>query len=59
MNRKDPEYKLFKEQFWEWFDLLPTKKKEVFWRYKDDMAETNFYFTVYSKKQLTKSDIEL
>lgn len=59
MNRKDPDYPLFKEQFWKWFDQLPTKKKEVFWRYRDDMAETNFYFTVYSKNQLTKSDIEL
>jgi hypothetical protein len=53
MNRKDPEYTEFKQKFWDWFDQLPMKKKEVFWRYKDDMAETNFYFTVYSKKQLT------
>jgi hypothetical protein len=51
MDRKHPEYPDFKEQFWEWFDSLPQKKKEMFWRYKDDMAETNFYFTVYSKKQ--------
>jgi hypothetical protein len=54
MNRKDPEYTDFKEQFWEWFDTLPQKKKEMFWRYKDDMAETNFYFTVYSKKSVDK-----
>lgn len=51
MDRKHPDYHDFKEQFWEWFDSLPAKKKEMFWRYKDDMAETNFYFTVYSKKQ--------
>jgi len=50
MDRKDPEYKLFKEEFWLWFDDLPIIKKEMFWRYKDDMAETNFYFSVYSKK---------
>jgi hypothetical protein len=53
MDRKDPEYKLFKEEFWLWFDDLPIIKKEMFWRYKDDMAETNFYFSVYSKKRLT------
>ena len=53
MNRKDPNYSSFKEQFWNWFDQLPIKKKEVFWHYRDDMAETNFYFTVYSKNQLT------
>lgn len=49
MNRKDPEYQEFKREFWQWFDRLPTEKKKVFWRYKDDMAETNFYFTVWSK----------
>ena len=59
MNRKDPDYPLFKEHFWKWFDQLPKKKKEVFWRYKDGKAETNFYFTVYSKNQLTKSNLEL
>lgn len=50
MNRKDPEYPQFKKEFWKWFDNLPTEKKKVFWRYKEDMAETNFYFTVWSKK---------
>lgn len=49
MNRKDPEYKEFKQKFWQWFDSLPIEKKKVFWRYKEDMAETNFYFTVWSK----------
>jgi len=53
MNRKSPEYPQFKKEFWKWFDSLPFEKKKVFWRYKDDMAETNFYFTIYSKKQLT------
>lgn len=53
MDRKHPDYPEFKQQFWIWFDLLPQKKKEMFWRYKEDMAETNFYFTVYSKNQLT------
>lgn len=51
MDPKHPDYPKFKDEFWPWFDTLPQKKKEMFWRYKDDMAETNFYFTVYSKKQ--------
>jgi hypothetical protein len=50
MNKSDPEYVDFKLQFWNWFDNLPRQKKEVFWRYKEDIAETNFYFTVWSKK---------
>lgn len=54
MNRQDPNYPEFKQEFWKWFDSLPQKKKEMFWRYKDDMAETNFYFTVYSKKSVDK-----
>ena len=54
MNRSDPEYPNFKNEFWEWFDSLPQKKKEMFWRYKEDMAETNFYFTTYSKKAVDK-----
>jgi len=54
MNRSDPEYVNFKKQFWEWFDSLPQKKKEMFWRYKEDMAETNFYFTSYLKTKEKK-----
>lgn len=50
MNRKDPKYPEFKKEFWEWFDNLPPEKKNVFWRYKEDMAETNYYFSVYSRK---------
>jgi hypothetical protein len=50
MDRKHPDYPKFKEEFWEWFDCLPKVKKKMFWTYKEDMAETNFYFTVYSKK---------
>lgn len=49
MNRKNPDYPEFKIAFWAWFDLLPKRKKNMFWKYTDDMAETNFYFTVYSK----------
>lgn len=56
MDRKHSNYPIFKEEFWIWFDALPRKKKEVFWRYKDDMAETNFYFTVYSKNRLTNQE---
>lgn len=55
MKRDHPEYELFKKEFWEWFDALPKSKKEMFWGHRDGggMAETNFYFTVYSKKRLT------
>jgi hypothetical protein len=49
MNPSHPDYKSFKEDFWKWFDALPLKKKEVFWTYKEDMSETNFFFTVYVK----------
>jgi hypothetical protein len=55
MNRSHPDYPKFKEEFWKWFDTLPQAKKEMFWKYKEDMAETNFYFTVYSKKELTNT----
>jgi len=54
MDRKHPDYMKFKEEFWNWFDSLPKVKKKVFWHYKEDMAETNFYFTVYSKKTVDK-----
>jgi hypothetical protein len=50
MNRKDKEYAGFKKEFWKWFDDLPWYRKHMFWNYKDDMAETNFYFTAYSKR---------
>jgi hypothetical protein len=49
MDRKNPNYAEFKIAFWNWFDDLPKSKKKMFWRYKEDMAETNFYFTVYAK----------
>jgi len=52
MQRSDPKYNEFKTEFWDWFDSLPRQKKEVFWRYKEDMAETNFYFTTWNKKML-------
>lgn len=53
MNPKSSDYPKFKEEFWEWFDNLPISTKEKFWKYRDDMAETNFYFSIYSKKILT------
>jgi len=43
-------YKNFKKEFWEWFDELPIEMKKKFWYYKEDMSETNFYFSVYTKK---------
>jgi hypothetical protein len=44
------DYQKFKEQFWEWFDNLPSQKKKMFWTYKEDISETNFYFTEWSKR---------
>lgn len=44
------EYAEFKKQFWSWFDALSLRRKEAFWYYGYDMAETNFYFSVYMKK---------
>lgn len=41
------EYKKFKLQFWKWFDSLPHSEKAKFWYFKDDMAETFFYFKYY------------
>jgi hypothetical protein len=52
MNRKSAEYPHFKKEFWKWFDDLPWYKKHMFWYYKDDMAETNFFFTVYSRRKI-------
>jgi hypothetical protein len=50
MDQKDTNYSKFKQEFWEWFDSLPQSKKRAFQRYKDDAAETNFYYTVWKKK---------
>ncbi len=57
MDRKHPDYPEFKQEFWKWFDSLPTKKKKMFQRYKEDMAESNFYFTVWSKKHEEQNNI--
>jgi len=51
MNPRHPEYKKFKKEFWEWFDSQPIEKKRMFWNFKEDMAETNFYFTVWQHKR--------
>ena len=50
MDLKHPDYPKFKQKFWKWFDSLPPRKKRVFQRYKDDSAETHFYFTVWEKR---------
>jgi len=50
MDKENPDYPKFKQEFWEWYDELPQKRKRVFQRYKDDSAETNFYFTVWKPK---------
>jgi hypothetical protein len=52
MNRKSADYPHFKKEFWKWFDDLPWYKKHMFFYYKDDMAETNFFFTVYSRRKI-------
>jgi hypothetical protein len=51
MNINHKDYPEFKKSFWVWFDNLPKGKKMTFWYYADDMAETNFFFTVYSKQE--------
>jgi hypothetical protein len=43
----EKEYVNFKEQFWKWFDSLPTSEKAKFWFYQEDMAETFFFFRHY------------
>lgn len=44
------DYDHFKEQFWIWFDEQPLFWKEKFWNFREDMAETNFYFSEYENK---------
>lgn len=43
----EKEYKKFKKLFWVWFDALPNDKKKEFWYFKQDMAETYFFFRHY------------
>jgi len=49
MHPNDDEYKQFKQSFWLWFDELSIKDKDKFWSYKDDISETNYYFSMWSK----------
>jgi len=51
MSPKHPDYPKFKKEFWLWFDSLPKVKKKMFWNYKEDLAETNFFFTVWEKNK--------
>ena len=52
MNMPKSEYPQFKKEFWEWFDALPQQKRRSFMYYDHDIAETNFYFKVWSKKKV-------
>ncbi len=45
----EEEYPTFKRLFWQWFDALPLQEKQKFWYYHQDIAETNFFFSVYNK----------
>lgn len=45
------QYPEFKNHFWKWFDNLPIQMKQKFWYYQEDIAETNFYFSVWSKRK--------
>jgi hypothetical protein len=56
MNKNDPRYPEFIKEFWEWFDDLPPKKRQMFCNAKNPFAELNFYFTVWSKKNLDKPE---
>lgn len=44
---KDP---MFKEMFWQWFDLLPKKDKERFWTFAHDFACLYYYNKFYRPK---------
>lgn len=50
MDLRGSEYIDFKKEFWYWFDNLPRERKESFWNYPYDASETNFFFTVWEKK---------
>lgn len=47
----------FQEAFWEWFDTLPKKEKNVFMYYRDDMAKL-YFFNKYYKHILVKRNEE-
>jgi len=51
MKITDKNYPEFKKEFWKWFDSLPYHKRQMFYFFKEDMAETHFYFTTYSKEK--------
>jgi len=40
----------FKKAFWDWFDNLPKAERAKFLTYKHNIAELNFYNTVWSKR---------
>lgn len=46
----EKEYTKFKEQFWEWYDNLLPYQRAVLMYYKEDIAETRFYFMKWKKK---------
>lgn len=46
----DEEKKIFKAEFWIWFDSISFSDKERFWYFKEDMAEIFFYNKFYSQK---------
>ena len=43
----EDEYIDFKKKFWKWFDSLSISEKTKFWYFKEDMAETFFFFKHY------------
>ena len=47
------EYKNFKRDFWVWYDSLLSYERHKLMYYKEDIAETNFYFSVYAKRRQT------
>lgn len=44
----------FKKEFWEWFDSLPKEQRHKFKTYPADLAELNFYNTVWRHKVRTE-----
>lgn len=42
----------FRSNFWDWFDSLSIKEKELFWYYHHDTAKIYYYNKIYSKNDL-------